>query len=90
MLTKTDQILKQFSLAKQCPMGFVSGALSQRGDLLYLAGENKELYNVRLENGALEGQQVHLTDFEIIGLACHPFSNVVAVWDENGSLGLWK
>jgi WD40 repeat-containing protein SMU1 len=71
-------------------MGFVSGGLSQRGDLLYLVGENKILYCVRLETGALEGQATSLTDFEIIGMACHPFANLISVWDEQGSLGLWK
>ena len=68
----------------------MGAALTQRGDILYLAGEDKELRCLRLESGALEGKPIHLTDFELIGIACHPFANVLASWDENGSLGLWK
>lgn len=84
------EVVKSFSLAKQCSRGFVGGALSQRGDLLYLGGEDKRLHCLRLGSGSLEGVPVELTDFELIGVACHPFSNVLAAWDENGSLGLWK
>ena len=84
------QVVKAYSMVKQCFAGFIGGALSQRGDLLYLAGEDKAFHCLRLENGNAEGAALHLTDFELIGISCHPFANVFAAWDENGSLGLWK
>ncbi|KAI9033284.1 WD40-repeat-containing domain protein [Hyaloraphidium curvatum] len=90
IIDSRGQVSRAFSLAKQCPAGFVAGSLSQRGDLLYLAGEDRQLHCLRLETGSVDGHPLQLADFELIGMVCHPFANVLAAWDESGSLGLWK
>lgn len=35
-------------------------------------------------------RHVKLTDAEVIGITHHPFSNIIAVYTDNGQILLWK
>ncbi|ORY03536.1 WD40 repeat-like protein [Basidiobolus meristosporus CBS 931.73] len=68
---------------------FASITLSPKAEILYCVGEDSQLYSFNLESGKLLST-IKLTEAEVIGVVHHPFSNILAVYTDDGKVHLWK
>ncbi|KAJ3188923.1 Serine/threonine-protein kinase smu1 [Gaertneriomyces sp. JEL0708] len=68
---------------------FISIALSPKGEYVYCASEEKRIYVFHCETGKGMGD-FQVTEADIIGLEHHPFTNIMAVFSDDGIVGLWK
>ncbi|KAL0093097.1 WD40 repeat-containing protein SMU1 [Phycomyces blakesleeanus] len=82
-------ISKRFSHNIKSGSDFVAAAISPQGELVYGLGEDYELYCFNASTGILVGN-LKIADTEAIGLAGHPFSNVLASNDDAGNIYLLK
>lgn len=67
----------------------LSSAVSPQGELVYSISEDSTLHCIRRSTGKLENK-FKVCDNEVIGLASHPFSNIVAIYDDAGHVYLYK
>lgn len=77
------------TLVAEGPTDILSTALSPQGELVYSVSEDSILHCIRRSTGKLESR-FKVCDNEIIGLASHPFSNILAVYDDAGHVYLYK
>ncbi|KAI8099716.1 WD40-repeat-containing domain protein [Halteromyces radiatus] len=82
------QILKTFTYESEKGVGgtnasFITAATSPQGEYIYGVDENSVLYCFQTNNGTLV-KQTKLTTTEITGMAGHPLSNVLVVYDDAG------
>ncbi|GAB5589826.1 hypothetical protein Unana1_04726 [Umbelopsis nana] len=89
LLNIKGQMLKSFTHSKKAGADFVSAAISPHGDFVYAVAEDSNIYAFNISNGSLVAEN-KLTDSEIIGITTHPFSNILAVYAENGQVLLCK
>jgi len=83
------QVLRTFSSEKNANCEFISCCLSPRGDWLYAIAEDCHLYCFNVSSGEMEhSMKVH--DKEVIGLAHHPYLNLIVTYSADGQLKLWK
>ncbi|KAJ2959743.1 hypothetical protein NQZ79_g4830 [Umbelopsis isabellina] len=82
-------ILKSFTHEKKGGADFVSASISPHGDFAYAVAEDSTLYAFNTSNEALINE-FKLTDAEVIGIAAHPYSNILAAYAENGQVLLCK
>ncbi|CEP08670.1 hypothetical protein [Parasitella parasitica] len=57
---------------------FITGTVSHQGTLLYILAEDSFMHCFKISTGELVGQ-LKVCEEEVIGLARHPFTNVIAV-----------
>ncbi|KAI8920364.1 WD40 repeat-containing protein SMU1-like protein [Powellomyces hirtus] len=67
----------------------VAVTTSPKAEYTYCANEGNVLHAFHTESGKLM-TSFKAAEAEIIGLAHHPFSNVLAVYSEDGVVSLWK
>ncbi|KAG2180325.1 hypothetical protein INT44_003327 [Umbelopsis vinacea] len=89
LLNIRGQMLKSFTHDKKSGADFISAAISPHGDFVYAVAEDSVMYAFNISNGALVNE-LKLTDAEIIGIATHPYSNILAIYDEKGQVMLCK
>ncbi|KAI9329230.1 WD40 repeat-containing protein SMU1 [Zopfochytrium polystomum] len=91
------QVLKTFKTttkppgaAEPIPRDVVAVAVSAKGEYLYAVTEDRALHCFHVESGALQVVLPQVSESEVIAVAHHPFSNVLAVASDAGVVGLWK
>ncbi|OAD78498.1 hypothetical protein PHYBLDRAFT_176837 [Phycomyces blakesleeanus NRRL 1555(-)] len=89
IMTMRGQITKSYSHHKKTGSDFVSAAMSPQGEFVYGVGEDSSLYCFQTTTGNLLGE-TKIGDAEVIGLVGHPFSNVLASYDESGHVYFLK
>ncbi|KAJ3092451.1 Serine/threonine-protein kinase smu1 [Quaeritorhiza haematococci] len=71
------------------PSDFMTGMMSPKGEIVYGVSEDQQLMAFNTESGKMF-YTTKIADSEVIGTVHHPFSNIVAVYGEDGIVGLWK
>ncbi|KAG2183778.1 hypothetical protein INT43_006789 [Umbelopsis isabellina] len=89
LINMRGQILKSFTHEKKGGADFVSASVSPHGDFAYAVAEDSTLYAFNTSNEALINE-FKLTEAEVIGIAAHPYSNILAAYAENGQVLLCK
>lgn len=87
LLSMSGQLVKSF----EAPAGaadFVHCAVSPRGEWLYCAGTDQQLHCFSTASGKVE-RSLKATEKDLIGVAHHPFRNLVATWGCDALLRLW-
>jgi WD40 repeat-containing protein SMU1 len=87
VLDLEGKLQKSMGYEKGAPL--VTAAISHQARLCYAVSEDQTLYCLDMETGALKGE-ITLCPSEVIGIAAHPFSNVIAANDETGNIHLLK
>ncbi|KAI9482928.1 MAG: WD40-repeat-containing domain protein [Benjaminiella poitrasii] len=87
IMTIRGQIIKTFSHNKSSD--FVTAAISPQGNIVYGITEDAQMYGFQLNTGAKIGE-VKVCENEVIGIASHPLSNVVVVYDDTGYVFFFK
>lgn len=88
LLTTAGQLVRELGPGRR-GAELAAVALSARGRLAYVAGDDKVVYSVCVATGKPE-RSVAAHDQPIIGLAHHPHQNLLATYGEDGLLKLWK
>lgn len=69
----------------------VSIAMSPQGELVYGISEDSRMACFSMDSGELAGDDAKVSDnTELIGIASHPFSNIIAVYDDSGHVYLYS
>ena len=68
---------------------FVMCTVTSQGTYLYCVAEDSKLYCFEIAGGKI-AHQVKVHDKDVIGLAVHPYRNLVATWADEGTLKLWR
>ncbi|KAI8591287.1 WD40-repeat-containing domain protein [Geranomyces variabilis] len=69
----------------------VAAAASPKGEYVYAATESGELRAYAVDSGRLFATWKVVADgAEVVGVASHPFANVLAVYSDDGTVSLWK
>ncbi|KAI9090510.1 WD40 repeat-containing protein SMU1-like protein [Phlyctochytrium arcticum] len=90
LLDEKGQVVKTFSSSdKDGATRFISAALSTKGEYLYCVAEDTNTYCFHVESGKLV-TSFKASQTEIVGIASHPFSNILAIYSDDGVVGLWK
>lgn len=82
-------IRSYLSSSKDNPSDFVAATVSPQGELIYGITEDSMLLCFSAATGNVVHEQ-KLCDRELIGVVSHPFSNVIAAYDDNGHVYLLK
>ena len=67
----------------------IISTISPAGKYIYAPTELGSIAVFDTDSGKLESM-IQATDKEVIGICHHPFSNIVAIYDEDGDVKLWK
>ncbi|KAI9199278.1 WD40-repeat-containing domain protein [Polychytrium aggregatum] len=70
-------------------VAFVSMTISAKGQYVYCLGEDNRLYAFQTDTGVLEAS-LQLSSAEVIGMAQHPYSNILSAFDDGGVVTFWK
>ncbi|KAF9910775.1 Serine/threonine-protein kinase smu1 [Linnemannia zychae] len=68
---------------------YVAVALSPQAEIVYCLAENSQVHCFYSDTGK-EIKSIPVADSEVIGMASHPFSNVLAIYTVDGRVLLWK
>lgn len=68
---------------------YVSIAMSPQGELVYGISEDSRMACFNMASGELAAD-IKLGDTELIGITSHPFSNIIAVYDDSGHVYLYS
>ncbi|KAJ3412520.1 Serine/threonine-protein kinase smu1 [Chytridiales sp. JEL 0842] len=94
IISTKGQVMKTFFTGKRLtdPKGpeVVTAIVSSKGDYIYAVTEENNLHSFHVEQTGTTESVLRISEAEVIALAHHPFSNILAVAGENGVLGLWK
>ncbi|KAI7903920.1 WD40-repeat-containing domain protein [Cokeromyces recurvatus] len=77
------------TLSHNAKSDFITAAVSPQGNIVYGITEDSYMYGFQLNTGAQIGK-VKVCDNEVIGIASHPLSNVVVVYDDAGYVFFFK
>lgn len=69
---------------------YVSIAMSPQGELVYGISEDSRMACFSMASGELAGDTKVGDNTELIGIASHPFSNIIAVYDDSGHVYLYS
>ncbi|CAG8468310.1 9429_t:CDS:10 [Ambispora gerdemannii] len=89
LMTMRGQILKSFTSGKKTGGDFMGCTVSPQGDFIYCVGEDSIIYSFNVTSGKLTST-LKLSEVEVIGVAHHPFSNILASYADDGVISLWK
>lgn len=89
IMTMRGKIAKVYSHHKKTGSDFVAAAVSPQGEYIYGVGEDSVLYCFQASSGNLI-EETKLCEAEVIGLASHPFTNVLATHNDSGHVYLLK
>lgn len=89
IMNMQGQVLKTFTNGLEEKGEFICCTFSPKGNYIYALTENSLLCCFNVKENKLEATiQAHEQD--IIGVAHHPFQNLIATFAEDGLLKLWK
>ncbi|TPX63116.1 hypothetical protein SpCBS45565_g06846 [Spizellomyces sp. 'palustris'] len=89
VLNLRGQVVKSVTSGKKEGGDFTSVTLSAKGEYIYCASEDNHIYCFHSESGK-SVTSFKASESEIIGLSHHPFSNIIAVYGDDGVVSLWK
>ncbi|KAI9261427.1 WD40-repeat-containing domain protein [Phascolomyces articulosus] len=89
IMTMRGQIVKTFSHQKKTGSDFVAASVSPQCELVYGIGEDSILYCFQITTGKLINE-TKICDYETVGLASHPRTNVVVSYDDHGHVYFLK
>lgn len=89
IMNMQGQVLKTFSNGLEEKGEFICCTFSPKGNYLYALTESSLLCAFNVKEGKLEAT-VEAHEQDIIGVAHHPFQNLIATFAEDGLLKLWK
>lgn len=89
IMSLRGQIIKTLTHNKQKGSDFITAATSPQGDFVYAITEDAYMYAFQLATGSQVGN-VKVCENEVIGMASHPLSNVVVVYDDAGYVLFFK
>jgi hypothetical protein len=82
-------LIKTFALPDTDTSSFISATISSRSGLLYGITEAGMMYGFDVVTGGMMGS-IQVSDKEIISIANHPISSIVAANDSEGNVYLLK
>ncbi|KAI9239861.1 hypothetical protein MVEG_05303 [Podila verticillata NRRL 6337] len=68
---------------------FLAVSLSPQAEIVYCLSENRQIHSFHSDTGK-HVRSIPVGDGEVIGMASHPLSNVLAVYTVDGRVLLWK
>lgn len=83
IMSSRGQIMKTLTHHKKNGSDFIVATTSPQGDFIYGITEDYFMYGFQLSTGNQVGA-VKVSESELLGIASHPFSNVVVCYDDNG------
>ncbi|KAI8925232.1 WD40-repeat-containing domain protein [Entophlyctis helioformis] len=89
IISLKGQVVKSMTVEDAKPPDMTSAVVSSKGEFVYGSAENGRVYVF----GTLSGKPVTslpVSKTEIIGLAHHPASNILAVYADDGLVHIWK
>lgn len=89
IISTQGQLIKSFSSGKMTGGDFLCATVSPQGKWIYCIGEDGIMYMFNTLTGKLENF-LQVSDREIIGIAHHPYLNLVCTITDHGQLSLWK
>jgi len=88
-MTLPGEVVKSYAAKKEGGADFLACTPSPRGEFIYCLGENGSLFCFNTSTGRME-HSLEVAEKGPIGLAHHPFQNVVATFAQEGGLKTWK
>lgn len=89
IMSSRGQIVKTLTHHKKTGSDFIAAATSPQGDFIYGITEDSFMYGFQLSTGSQVGA-IKVSESEILGMASHPFSNVVVCYDDSGYVFFFK
>ncbi|KAJ3327749.1 Serine/threonine-protein kinase smu1 [Blyttiomyces sp. JEL0837] len=87
------QVVKSFSVGKRVGevpnKDFVTATISAKGQFIYAITEDSTLFSFNVDQSNPTAS-CKVAESEVIAVAHHPFSNLLAIASDNGIVGLWK
>lgn len=87
-VTMNGRIIKSYQ-RNDSTSDYVSIAMSPQGELVYGISEDSRMACFNMASGELAAD-IKLGDTELIGITSHPFSNIIAVYDDSGHVYLYS
>ncbi|CDH56009.1 wd40 repeat-containing protein smu1 [Lichtheimia corymbifera JMRC:FSU:9682] len=87
--TMNGRIIKSYKHSNSAS-DYVSIAMSPQGELVYGISEDSRMACFSMASGELAGDTKVGDNTELIGIASHPFSNIIAVYDDSGHVYLYS
>eukprot|EP01104_Vermistella_antarctica_P009849 TRINITY_DN257_c1_g2_i1.p1 TRINITY_DN257_c1_g2~~TRINITY_DN257_c1_g2_i1.p1 ORF type:complete len:553 (+),score=158.85 TRINITY_DN257_c1_g2_i1:82-1740(+) len=83
------QLIRSMSANIQGIKEFVHCCPSPRGMFIHAVGEDMRMHSFDVKSGECE-QSLKVSEKQLIGVAHHPHTNLVATWGDDNVLKLWK
>jgi len=87
MSRDTGAVLREFKSDRGGD--FVCATVSPRGRFLYAVTDDHVLQSYDIATGAIE-RTIEVAESEVLGIAAHPFKNIVGTWSNEGNRGKLK
>ena len=89
LITIEGKILTSYSNGLAQNGDFVAGSVSRDGKYCYCLAEDKILYCFNTETRKIE-RKLNVHEKDPIGIAVHPYHNIIATFAEDKKLNLWR
>ncbi|KAI8804818.1 smu-1 suppressor of mec-8 and unc-52 [Cladochytrium replicatum] len=89
IISTKGQLVKSFNLGTEAKGNLTTAVLSPKGDYVYTVAENGTFLALHVETGRIHAN-FEISSADVVGMAHHPFSNILGVHCDDGVVAMWK